>query len=132
MSLSDSIGDALTSIRNANRVKKERVDIRASKMMTEVLKILRRERFIHDYRMIEDKKQGVLRVYLKKANEPLRAITNITRVSRPGIRTYSGKAGIPQVLNGLGVCILSTSQGLLTGAEAKKRGVGGEVLLKIW
>src|SRR5476649_2238623 len=99
MSLSDSIGDALTCIRNANRVKKERVDIKASKALVEILKVLRQERFIHEYRLIDDKKQGILRVYLRKANESLRKINRIMRVSRPGLRIYTQKSEIPTVLN---------------------------------
>ena len=89
MSLSDPLADALTMIRNATRAKKERVDLRASKLTTEILKILRQEKFIYDYRLIEDKKQGILRVYLKKEAEPLRRITRIVRVSRPGLRIYA-------------------------------------------
>ena len=132
MSLSDPIADALTCIRNANRAKKERVDLRASKLMEEIMKILKRERFIYDFRRIEDKKQGVLRVYLKKANEPLRKMTRIVRVSRPGLRIYAKKDTIPTVLSGLGICVLSTPSGLLSGEDAKKRSMGGEVLLKVW
>ena len=132
MSLSDPIADALTCIRNANRAKKERVDLRASKLMEEIMKILKRERFIYDYRRIDDKKQGVLRVYLKKANEPLRKMSKIVRVSRPGLRIYAKKDTIPTVLSGLGICVLSTPSGLLSGEEAKKRSVGGEVLLRVW
>jgi small subunit ribosomal protein S8 len=132
MALSDPIGDALTVIRNANRVKKERVDIRASSFVTEILKVLRQERFIHDYRLIEDKKQGLLRVYLKKEGERIRRISKIMRVSRPGLRIYSGNDTIPKVLNGLGLCIVSTPQGVMSGEEARKKGIGGEVVAKIW
>ncbi len=132
MALTDPIADGLTMIRNANRVKKERLDIPASSLMTQILKILKQEKFIHDYRLIEDKKQGVLRVYLKKASEPGRPIVKIMRVSRPGLRIYTKKESIPTVLNGLGVCVLSTPQGVLSGEEAKRRNVGGEVLLKVW
>ena len=132
MALTDPIADGLTRIRNANRVKKERLDIPASSMMTQILKILKQERFIHDYRLIEDKKQGVLRVYLKKASESLRPIVKIQRISKPGLRIYTKKESIPTVLNGLGVCVLSTPQGVLSGEEAKRRNVGGEVLLKVW
>lgn len=132
MAVTDPISDALTMIRNASRVKKERVDLKASKLMTEVLKILRKEKFIHDFRLIEDKKQGILRVYLTKQSEPTRRIGKIVRVSRPGLRSYTKKDAIPTVLNGLGICILSTPQGVMTGEDAKKRGVGGEVLCKVW
>ena len=132
MALSDPIADGLTMIRNANRVKKERVDLKASFLMSEVLKILKQEKFIYDFRPIEDKKQGLLRVYLRKTNEPLRKITRIIRVSRPGLRIYAKKDSIPTVLNGLGICIVSTSDGLMTGEDAKRRNVGGEVLAKVW
>ncbi len=132
MSLSDSIGDGLTCIRNANRVKKERVDLKASKMLGEILKVLRHERFVYDYRLIDDKKQGILRVYLKKQGESLRKINKIVRVSRPGLRIYTTKTEIPKVLNGLGICILSTPQGILSGDDARKKNVGGEVLAKVW
>ncbi len=139
MSLSDTIGDALTVIRNGNRARKERVDLRASKLLMEILKVLRRERFIYDYRLIEDKKQGVLRVYLKKM-DPMTGVTvsgtrfinRIIRISKPSRRVYAGKNEIPAVLNGLGLCVVSTPQGIMTGEEAKKRSVGGEVLLKVW
>lgn len=132
MSLNDPISDALTCIRNASRAKKERVDLRSSRMIKEIVRILREEHFVHDFRVIDDKKQGVLRVYLTKAAERTRPISKIMRVSRPGIRHYAQSQKIPVVLNGLGVCILSTSQGIMTGEEAKKRGVGGEILCKIW
>ena len=132
MSLSDPIGDALTTIRNGNRANKERVDLRASKLMEEIVKILKRERFVFDYRRIDDKKQGVLRVYMKKLNEPVRKFSRIVRVSRPGLRIYAKKEAIPTVLSGLGICVLSTPAGVLSGEEAKRRSVGGEVLLKVW
>ena len=132
MSLTDPISDGLTMIRNAARVKKERVDLRASYLMTEILKILKRENFIHDYRLIEDKKQGILRVYLSKPTEFTKKISKIERVSRPGLRIYKKKDQIPTILSGLGICIVSTPEGLLTGEEAKRRGVGGEVLAKVW
>ena len=132
MAITDPIADALTSIRNANRIKRERVDVRASRITAEILKVLRREKFIFDFRLIEDKKQGILRVYLSKTNEPTRRIVKIMRTSRPGLRLYTKRDQIPTVLNGLGICILSTPQGVMTGEDAKKRGVGGELLCKVW
>ena len=132
MSLSDPIADALTAIRNAIKAKKERVDLRSSFLLTEILKVMRQEKFIHDFRLIEDKKQGVLRVYLRKSNAPTRRISSIVRVSRPGLRVYAKKNEIPTVLNGLGLSIVSTPDGVLSGDEAKKRSLGGEILLKIW
>lgn len=132
MALTDPIADALTTIRNANKARKERVDLKTSKLLVEVAKILKRERFIHDYRMIENKPQNILRVYLRKENEPVRKISKIVRISRPGLRRYVGSVEIPKVLNGMGLCILTTSQGILTGEEAKRRNVGGELLVKVW
>ena len=133
MALTDPIADALTLVRNASRARKQRLDVRASSMVTSILKILRQEKFIFDYRLIEDKKQGILRVYLSKENElPVRKINRIVRISKPGLRIYTKKESIPTVLNGLGICILSTPEGLLSGEQAKRRGVGGEVICKIW
>ncbi len=133
MALTDPIADALTLVRNASRARKQRLDVRASAMVTSIMKILRQEKFIFDYRLIEDKKQGILRVYLSKENEaPARRINRIVRISKPGLRIYTKKESIPTVLNGLGVCILSTPEGLLSGEQAKRRGVGGEVICKIW
>lgn len=133
MALTDPIGDALTLVRNASRARKQRLDLRASGVVTNIMKVLRQEKFIHDFRLIEDKKQGILRVYLSKENEaPERRINRIVRVSKPGLRIYSKKESIPTVLSGLGVCILSTPEGVLSGEQAKKRGVGGEVICKIW
>ena len=132
MALTDPIADALTMIRNANRIKRERVDIKASYLLTEILRILRQEKFIYDYRLIEDKKQGILRVYLRKGAAPARKISNITKISKPGLRIYKKTDKLPKVLNGLGICIVSTSQGVLTGEEAKRRNIGGEILAKVW
>lgn len=133
MALTDPIADALTQVRNASKARKQRLDLRASQMTTSILKILRQEKFIFDYRLIEDKKQGILRVYLSKENEaPTRRINRIVRISKPGLRIYTKKESIPTVLNGLGICILSTPEGLLSGEQAKRRGVGGEVICKVW
>ena len=132
MSLSDPIADALTAIRNAIKAKKERVDLKNSYVVAEMLKVLKRARYIFDTRLIEDKKQGILRVYLKKMNEPIRKIERIERISKSSRRVYTKKDNIPIVLNGLGLCILSTPEGILSGEEAKRRGVGGEVLAKVW
>ena len=132
MAITDPIADGLTVIRNANRTHKVKVELKASSLMMDILKILRQEKYIYDYRRIEDNKQGLLRVYLKKANERTRKIRKIVRISKPGLRVYTKKEHIPTVLNGLGICVLSTPEGVLTGEEAKNRGVGGEVLLKVW
>ena len=132
MAISDPIADGLTVIRNANRAKKDRADVRASFILSEILKVMRQNKYIYDFRLIEDKKQGILRVYLKKTDARVRKISRIQRISRPGLRIYTNKERIPTVLNGLGICIISTPQGILSGEDARKRGVGGEVLAKIW
>ena len=132
MSISDPIADALTRIRNANSAKNEKVDLPASKLVREILRIIKREGFIRDYKFIEDKKQGILRAYLKRAPSGDSVITDIQRISKPGLRVYAPVGKIPRVLSGLGVAILSTSKGVLTGKEARKGRIGGELICKIW
>ncbi len=132
MSISDSIADALTMLRNANSTKKERVDIPKSKVLLEILKILKRENFIGNYKPIEDKKQGVLRVYLKHGKSGKPALISLKRISKPGLRVYVKKGDIPTVLGGLGIAILSTPRGMLTDREARDLKVGGEVLCYVW
>lgn len=132
--MTDPIADMLTRIRNANHARHEHVDIPASRVKEAIARILKEEGFIRDYERIEDGKQGILRVHLKYApgREKTRVITGLKRVSRPGLRVYARKDKIPKVLGGLGVAIVSTSQGILTDREARRRGVGGEVLCYIW
>jgi len=132
MSISDPVADALTRIRNASSARKEKVDLPASKLCREILRIIKREGFIRDYKFIEDKKQGVLRVYLKYSPSGDSVITHIQRVSKPGLRVYVPAGNIPRVLGGLGVAILSTSKGALTGKEAKRGQIGGELICKVW
>jgi len=132
MSITDPIADALTRIRNASSVRKEKVDLPASKLCQEILRIIKKEGFIRDYRFIKDKKQGVLRVYLKYSSSGDSVIANIQRVSKPGLRVYVPAGKIPRILGGLGVAILSTSKGALTGKEAKRGQVGGELICKVW
>jgi small subunit ribosomal protein S8 len=132
MSISDPIADMLTVIRNGCRAKKKRVEVPASRVKSEILKVLMEEKFISNYRYIEDRKQGILRVYLKYADEESSVISGLKRISTPGLRSYSGSKKVPRVQGGLGVAIISTSQGLMTGKEARKRGIGGEVICHVW
>jgi len=131
MSRTDLIADALTMIRNAIMAKKENVDVPASNTLKSILEILEKENYIDAFKAIEDKKQGVLRIYLKYLSGKS-AIINIKRVSRPGLRVYVKKDKIPMVLRGRGLAIVSTSKGLVTDKEARESGLGGEVLAYIW
>jgi len=129
--VTDPIADMITRIRNANRVKKEKLEIPSSKIKLEIARILKEEGYIMDYYYKEDNKQGVIIILLKYSGKQ-RTITNLKRISKPGLRVYVNKSDIPDVLGGLGVSILSTSNGIMTGKEAKKRHFGGEVLCYIW
>lgn len=132
MTMTDPIADFLTRIRNANTAYKETVEIPASRIKKEMSEILKREGFIKDYEYIEDGKQGVIRIYLKYGPNKERVFTGLKRISKPGLRVYAQKDQVPKVLNGLGIAIISTSKGILTDKEARKKGVGGEVLCYIW
>ena len=132
MAVSDPIADFLTAIRNAVRAKHRKLDVPASRLKTEVAKLLLRERFINNFKLIEDSKQGVLRVYLKYANDQSNVISGIRRVSSPGRRVYVGKKEIPRVMGGLGTSIVSTSRGVMTDREAREAGLGGELMAQIW
>jgi len=132
MSMTDPIADMLTRIRNANRALHDRVDIPASRVKVQLARILNEEGFIRNYRLIESGKQGVLRLYLKYGPDNVRVITDIQRVSRPGLRVYTGVTKLPRVRSGLGVAIVSTSKGLMTDRAAREGKVGGEVLCAVW
>jgi len=132
MSVSDPIADFLTSVRNAIRAKQRKVDVPASKMKTEIAKVLLRERYINNFKVIEDTRQGVLRVYLKYGADDRNVISGIRRMSTPGRRVYVGKTRLPRVLGGLGSSIVSTSRGLMTDREAREAGLGGELVAQIW
>ena len=132
MSLSDPIADMLTRIRNANLAMNEKVDIPASKISEDIIKILRSEGYITDYKFIENSKQGVLRVFLKYGPGRERVISGLQRVSKPGRRVYKKADEIPRVMGGLGVSIVSTSRGLLTDKQSRESRVGGEVICKVW
>jgi small subunit ribosomal protein S8 len=130
--MSDPIADLLTRIRNASRAEHEKVDIPASKMKVKVTELLKEEGFVKNYRLIEDNKQGVLRVYLKYGAGNEKMISGLMRVSRPGRRVYVTKDKIPTILGGMGVAILSTSRGVMTDRESRKQQLGGEVLAYVW
>ena len=132
MSMTDPIADMLTRIRNANRALLDRVDIPASRFKVEIAKILKAEGFIRAYKLIDDNKQGVLRVYLKFGPGNERVIQGLRRVSRPGLRVYRKASRLPSVMSGMGVAIVSTPQGLMTGKAARQRSLGGEVLCYVW
>lgn len=132
MSLTDPIAEALTIIRNASRAKKEEAMVRATKVIGQMLEILKKERFIKDYRFIDDKKQGSYKIYLRYQKDKLSAITGIKKISVPGRRRYIKKDNITKLYGGLGVTILTTSKGVVTDEDACKLGVGGEVLCEVW
>jgi small subunit ribosomal protein S8 len=131
MNTTDPISDYLTRVRNAIRAGKKRVDIPASNLKREITRILSERQYIAGFSEIPDNKQGVLRLVLRYTGGAS-AITGLERVSRPGLRVYSGSAELPKVLNGLGIAVISTSQGLFTDREARERKLGGEVLCSIW
>lgn len=130
--VADPIADMLTRIRNGSMAEHEKVDIPASRLKVRVAEILKDEGFIKNFRVIEDRKQGVLRVYLKYGPGQERIITGLRRVSKPGRRHYVTAEKVPSVLGGMGVAILSTPRGVLTDRESRKSKVGGEVLCYVW
>ncbi|MDI3298969.1 MAG: 30S ribosomal protein S8 [Bacillota bacterium] len=132
MSMTDPIADMLTRIRNANTVYRDRVDIPGSKMKRAIAEILKRNGFIQDYQWVEDGKNKTIRVYLRYGPGRRRVITGLRRISRPGLRVYASHDQLPRVLGGLGVAIISTSKGIMTDREARRLGIGGEVLCYIW
>lgn len=132
MSMTDPIADMLTRIRNANMVRHDRVEIPASKLKLEIARILHAEGFLRNYRLIDDRKQGILRIYLKYGENQEKVITGIKRISKPGRRVYVKVSDLPRVYGDLGIAILSTSQGVKTAIECRKASVGGEVLCFVW
>lgn len=130
--LTDPIADMLTRMRNAVMIKAEKVDIPASRMKLEIAKILKEEGFIRAYKILKDKKQGILRITLKYAPENEPVISGLKRISKPGRRVYVDKDGIPTVMGGVGISVLSTSKGVLGDKVCKREKVGGEVLCYIW
>lgn len=132
MSMTDPIADMLTRIRNASRARHKKVDVPASNMKREIARIMAEERFIDNFAYYEDGKQGQLRLYLRYDERNQGIIRGLQRVSKPGLRHYAAKGRIPKVLRGLGIAIVSTSKGIMTDREARKAGVGGEVICKVW
>ncbi len=132
MSMNDPISDLLTRVRNANDAGHEKVDIPSSRLKQEVLKILREEGYIKNFRAMEDGKQGTLRVYFKRHESREKVISNLNRVSKPGLRVYVRKGEVPRVLGGMGTAVISTSKGLMTDRQAREKGLGGEHMFNIW
>lgn len=132
MAMTDPIADMLTRIRNANMNKQDKVDIPSSNLKMELARVLKEEGYIKNFKLLKDRKQGVVRVYLKYSQEESRVITGLKRVSKPGTRVYVSAEDIPRVMGGLGVAILSTSKGVMADNESRKRNIGGEVLCYIW
>ncbi|MCB9493924.1 MAG: 30S ribosomal protein S8 [Desulfobacteraceae bacterium] len=130
--ITDPIADLLTRIRNAGQARLESIDVPNSKIKTGIVSILKDQGYIRDYKVIEDDKQGILRVYLKFMEGRKHVIFGIERVSKPSRRIYSNASEIPKVRNGLGIAILSTSKGLLVDKEARNLNVGGEILCNVW
>jgi small subunit ribosomal protein S8 len=132
MVMTDPIADMLTRIRNANTVRHETVEIPASKIKREIAVILKQEGFVRDAEFIDDNKQGIIRLFLKYGQNNERVITGLKRISKPGLRVYAKSTELPRVLGGLGIAILSTSQGLMTDKAARQAKTGGEIVCYVW
>ena len=131
MTMTDPVSDLLTRIRNASGARHETVDVPSSKLKIDIVRILKEEGYVSNYSLVQDNKQGIIRIQLRYASGKSPVISSLERVSRPGCRVYARKSEIPSVLGGLGICILSTSQGVFTGKQAQEKGLGGEVLCTI-
>ena len=132
MVMTDPIADLLTRIRNANMVRHEKLEVPASNLKKEIAEILKRVGFVRDVEYIEDNKQGIIRIFLKYGSSNERVITGLKRISKPGLRVYAKATEVPRVLNGLGIALVSTSQGVVTDKEARAKQLGGEVLAYVW
>ena len=132
MHITDPVADMLTRIRNANDAKHETVEVPCSKMKLAIAKILLDEGYIKAYDVVEDTKQGMIKITLKYGANKQKVISGLKRVSKPGLRIYSSKEDLPRVLRGMGIAIVSTSLGIMTDKEARKNNVGGEVLAFVW
>ena len=132
MSFTDPVADFLTRIRNGIRARHQKVDVPASKLKLEIARILKEEVYIANFKATEEEGKKIIRVYLKYAADNSAIITNVTRVSRPGCRVYVGKNEIPRVLGGLGINILTTPKGVMTGKQARREGLGGEILCEVY
>lgn len=131
MTMTDPVSDFLTRIRNASDARHDTVDIPSSKLKLEITRILKEEGYISNYHLVQDSKQGIIRIQLRYAAGKSPVISSLERVSRPGCRVYARKSDVPSVLGGLGISIVSTSQGIVTGRQAQEKGIGGEVLCTI-
>ncbi len=132
MTMTDPIADMLTRIRNANTVGHETVEIPASKMKKAIAEILKEEGYITDFEVIDDNKQGIIKVTMKYGANKERVISGIKKISKPGLKVYAKAGEVPKVLGGLGIAIVSTSKGIVSDKEARKLGVGGEVICYVW
>jgi len=132
MSLTDPVADLLARIRNAIRARHQKLDVPVSKLKLEITRILKEEGYIVNFKSTEEEGRKVLRIYLKYGPDNNATIASLQRVSRPGCRVYVGRNEIPRVLGGLGINILTTPRGVMTGRQARKEGVGGEVLCEVW
>jgi small subunit ribosomal protein S8 len=132
MTMTDPISDMLTRIRNANMARHEKLEVPASNMKKEIARILKDEGFVRDVEFVEDSKQGIIRVFLKYGPENETVISGLKRISKPGLRVYAKKNEVPRVLGGLGIAILSTSNGVMTDKQARQSQTGGEVLAYVW
>jgi small subunit ribosomal protein S8 len=132
MAVTDSIADMLTRIRNANQAYHEKVDVPSSRLKLEIARILREQGFIKNYKIVKNKKQGVIKIYMKYGPEKERIIEGLQRISKPSLRIYAPAHRIPKIINGLGISIISTSKGVMTDQDARLQKVGGEILCKIW
>ncbi|MGE5578032.1 MAG: 30S ribosomal protein S8 [Syntrophothermus sp.] len=132
MVMTDPIADMLTRIRNANSINHPTVEIPGSKLKMELARIFKEEGFIRDVEFVDDGKQGIIRITLKYGPQKDKVITGIKRISKPGLRVYAQKDQIPKVLGGLGIAVLSTSQGIMTDKQARQKGIGGEVICYVW
>jgi small subunit ribosomal protein S8 len=132
MSVTDSIADLLTRIRNANMANHESVEAPASKVNLEIVRILKDEGFIKGFEMVKEARFPTVRIFIKYGPKREKVITNLKRVSKPGLRVYASKDNLPRVLRGLGIAIVSTSRGIMTDREARRLGIGGEVLCYVW
>ncbi|HAV20662.1 MAG: 30S ribosomal protein S8 [Bacillota bacterium] len=132
MVTTDPIADMLTRIRNANTVSRDVVEMPSSRVKRDIAKILKEEGYIRDYEVVADRKQGILRLHLKYGPNKQKAITGLKRISKPGLRVYANKDNIPKVLGGLGIAVISTPKGIMTDKDARREGVGGEVICYVW
>lgn len=132
MTMTDPIADLLTRIRNASKRGKKTVDIPSSGLKKEIVRILREEKFIDNFTLLEDDRQGVLRVFLRYGPDKQPVISGLKRISRPGRRIYKGKSELPRVSGGIGIAVISTSRGVMTDSQSREAGEGGEILCYVW